>query len=364
MADKPSFDELKSRADEIYGIYAANFAGKPRATREVPMIEDLIARLTALVEETRTLMNGDRNPAVLSFLETAMDNLDRYRNEKGAIEEAQQNPHAIEGATLANRANRIFDTYRRHFAGKDRGTRDRMLLHEMVGELETIQAAMRDLISRGGTGARGDLETVAAQLQMYRDEVTNVARAQTVGTQEEVANRLAQLANNQFQLYQAHFAGKSRVSRRPALIERMIANLEEYQAEMRELAEAGFSSEMNRNNIGIIANNLEMYRTELIAIREARSQTAVSDLAGSLGGAANEMFELYRENFAGKERATRDLELMGTICDSLREIALQMREIADEISLDVNDKNLRIVEERWSTYESEYRNIEEAKGTA
>ena len=364
MADKPKFDDLKSKADEIYGIYAANFAGKPRATREMAMIDDLIARLTALIEETRTLMNGDRNPAVLAFLETAIDNLERYRNERTAIEQAKRDPHAVEGATLANRANRVFDVYQRHFAGQDRGTRDRMLLHEMVNELESVQRELRDLVNRGGTGARGDLETVAAQLQLYRDEVTNVARSQTVGTNEEIANRLAQLANAQFKLYADHFAGKSRTSRRPALLERMVANLEEYQAEMRELLESGFSSQMNRNNIGTIANNLEMYRNELIAIRDAREQTSVSDLAGALGGAANDVFNEYREHFAGKDRASRDLELMGKLCDQLREVALQMREIDAEIELEVNQKNLRIVEERWATYEVEFRNIRDAKGIA
>ena len=364
MADTPNFDSLKHSADEIYARYTANFAGKPRATRELGILEDLITQLDALIEQTKTLMNGDRDATIVDFLETATSNLERYHSERSAIREAKAQPHAVEGALLAARANRCFDVYGRHFAGQNRGTRDRMLLHEVVNELEDLRVQMRNLLDRGGDKIRGDLETVSQQLQMYRDEVTNIARAQTVGTQEEVANRLAELANAQFKLYQAHFAGKSRTTRRPALIERMIANLEEYQAEMNELAEDGFTSTMNRNNIGIIANNLEMYRNELKAIRDAREQTAVADLAGALGGAANEVFAAYQDNFAGKERATRDLDLMSTICDQLREIALQMREIGDEISIDSNDKNLHIVEERWATYEGEFRRIQEAKGIA
>lgn len=359
---KANFTDLKERADAIYASYAANFAGKPRATRDVALIETLISDLGAIVDEARTLMNGDRNPAMLSFIETASENLERYQNERTAIRDAQANPHTVATAGLANRANRTFDVYRRHFAGQDRGTRDRMLLHEMVGELEEIQRRMQNLVEQGADGARRDLETVTQQLGMYRDEVTNIARAQTVGTQEEVANRLAQLANAQFALYRNHFAGKSRVSRRPALLERIIANLEEYQAEMLELRDDGYASEMNRNNIRIVDQNLELYRKELTEIRNARTETAVSDLAGALGGAANDIFKTYGEQFAGKDRRTRDLDLLSVLCDQLREIALQMREIADEIDLETNNNNLHIVEERWSTYEDEYRRIAEAKG--
>lgn len=362
MAQKLNLDELKSRADDIYGTYSGNFAGKPRATRDLTMIEGLIKDLATLIEETRTMMNGDRNPAVLSFLETATDNLERYRNEREQIAEAQRNPFAVEGATLANRANRVFDMYRRHYAGKDRGTRDRMLLNEMVQDLEKTQAAMRDLVDRGAQGSRQDLETVSAQLRMYREEITNIAHAQTSGSEQDVAGRLATLANSQFSLYTDHFAGKGRTSRRPATLERMIANLEEYQAEMRELADDGFRSDANRSNMGIISRNLEMYRTELTEITKAQQSASPEDLAGILGGAANEVFEVYRREFAGKDRRTRDLALIGLMCDQLRDIALQMRKLAETHDLDVNNKNLLIVEERWGTYENEYKQIEQAQG--
>ena len=361
---KPTFAEIKDRADAIYTSYAANFAGKPRATRDLSLIDRLISDLHGVVEDARTLMNGDRNPAMLSFIETAAENLERYQDERTKIREAQRDPHTVFTATLANRANRVFDAYRRHFAGQDRGTRDRMLLHEMVGELEELQRRMRKLVEQGADGAQRDLDTITAQLEMYRDEVTNIARAQTVGTGEEIANRLAQLANAQFNTYRDHFAGKSRTSRRPELLERVASNLEEYQAEMRELEEGEFESEMNRNNMRIIDQNLELYRRELTEIRNARGEASVRDLAGVLGGAANDVFAEYAEHFAGKDRRTRDLDLMGVLCDRIREIALQMREIADNIELETNAANLAIVEERWTTYEEEYRKIAEAKGIA
>lgn len=361
---KPKLEDLQTQANEIYSNYSANFAGKPRATRDLSLLDNLVDQLDSLIENTRTLMNGNRNPAILSFLETASENLERYREEKTAIQRAKENPHAVEQATLANRANRVFEKYQRHFAGKDRGTRDRMLLHEMIGQLEGLLDGLNELVAQGSTTAKSDVDTIETQLDMYRKELTNVARAQTNGTPEDVSNRLAQLANGQFTLYTDHFAGKSRVSRRPGLLKRMIANLEEYQAEMRELIENGFTGQQNKNNIDIVGQNLDMYRKELAEIQKVRAETSVADLAGALGGAANDVFGMYRDEFAGKDRRGRDLELMGTMCDRLGEVALQMRDIADEIELEVNEKNLTIVEERWATYENEYRMIKEAKGIA
>ncbi len=361
---KPKLSDLQDRADSVYQTYASNFAGKPRPTRDLDLLEKLITDLDGVVDDARTLMNGDRNPAVLAFIETATENLDRYQNERGLITEAKKDPLGVQGALLAQRANRVFDAYRRHFAGKDRSTRDRMLLHEMVGELEGLEKRMQSLVEQGAANSRQDLQTVRQQLGLYRDEVTNIARAQTVGTQEDVANRLAQLANAQFALYRDHFAGKSRASRRPGLLARMISNLEEYQEEMRELRDNNFRSQMNDNNISTVQQNLELYRSELEEIRKVRKETAVRDLAGALGGAANDVFAEYGKEFAGKERRTRDLDLMSKLCDQLRDVALQMREIDDNIDLDINAKNLAIVEERWATYEDEYRRIAEAKGAA
>lgn len=358
---KPTLPDLKERADSVYQSYTANFAGKPRPTRDLDLLGRLIGDLRGVVDDARTLMNGDRNPAVLAFIETATENLARYENEREMITQAQRDPLTVEAARLASRANRIFDTYRRHFAGRDRSTRDRMLLHELTVELEELERRMKSLLEQGSQSTRADLDTVTQQLSLYRQEVTNIARAQTVGTPEEVGSRLAQLANAQFQLYRDHFAGKSRLSRRPGLLARMIANLEEYQEEMRELRDEGYRSDANDRNIDTIQQNLTLYRTELVEIEKARAEAPVRDLAGALGGAANDVFAEYREHFAGKERRTRDLNLMTKLCDQLRDISLQMRDIDDEIELDINASNLAIVEERWATYEEEYRRIEEAQ---
>ena len=361
---KKSLAELKEQADTIYQQYQDHFAGKPRATRDLGLISEMIAGLESVLTSCQTLMNGGRNPAVMSMSDTVRENLDRYRQEKKAIEELQRQPGSLDAANLADQANRTFDRYGRHFGGQDRGTRDIGLLEELIADLERIQGQMRSLASGGVDAASRDLQTVESQLQLYRQERANIEAARNNGTRDEIASRLASLANAQFGVYANHFAGKSRSTRRPELLERVVRNLENYRDAMRNLQESGYTSEPNRRNIGIVEDNLKVYRDEIGAIRAARAEASDEEIASWLGGAANEIFGEYAEKYAGKDRRSRDLDRLGVLCDQLAEIARQMREIGARADLEFNTKNLDIVRERWASYENEWRMIREARGIA
>lgn len=361
---KPTLSDIKSKAEGIYQRYDAGFAGKPRATRDLVQLDELIDDLEQLIEDARTLLNGSRNPGVIALIDTAKDNLESYRNERQSIVELKKNPTTVEAADVANRANRIFDVYGRHFAGEDRSTRDARLLDDMVESLQAIRARMEQLVERGADSTQKDLDVVNRELDMYREETNQIRAAYRSGTPNDRVNRLASLANSQFALYNAQFAGKGRTTRRPELLERMIANLEEYRGMMRQVQQSGFASTMNANNIRIVGENLEMYRKELEEVRDVRASTSPNDLAGMLGGAANELMAEYRENFAGQNRTTRDLDHLSNLCDGLWEIARQMEMLRGEPELDFNDKNLQIVHESWATYENEYKRIKEAQGIA
>jgi hypothetical protein len=70
---------------------------------------------------------------------------------------------------------------------------------------------------------------------------------------------------------------------------------------------------------------------------------------------------MYRENFAEHDRATRDLPLLGRMCDQLLEIAFQMREFERSTGHEMNGKNLEIVLQNLSLYDHEYVHIEKAR---
>lgn len=362
---KLNFKELKDRAEGIYQRYDAHFAGKSRATRDVSLLDGLIVELESLVETGKGLLNGSKDPALLSVLDMAKSNLDVYRTERGAIAEAQAaGPQAVESSRIITRANLVFGHYHRHFSGKERRTRDLHRMEEIVSELEDVRDMMASMLETYPEVLRPNLEVVKGNLEMYRAEKDRIAEARQTGTLAEQADTLAYLANEQFRIYREHFAGKSRHTRRPALLERLIAELTDVRTQMRGLKNRGLSSESNVRNIDVVTKNLDLYQGEIKEIRTARKNVTAEQYAGSLGAEANSLMDEYREHFAGQNRATRDLERMSRLCDGMREIALQMEALDHESPTEVNSRNLDIVLDTWTMYEGEYKRIEEEKAKA
>jgi hypothetical protein len=355
-----SLEELSREVDDLTRTYDALFAGKPRATRELNVLDEIIAGLEGARAALAELSDGATKLAEVD------DNLKLYNEERALIVQTQaQGEHVVTGAKLATWANFVFDEYHRHFAGKPRPTRDVERMKEMVAELDTIGSDMDDVLEAHPEmdSVKQDLAAVDANLKMYREELVRIAEGRVSGTRDEQASTFATAANDQFQIYAALFAGKSRLTRRPGLLERMIRNLELILNGMRELNSKGYRNEMNAKNIRIVQDNLKMYKDELTQVKTARGAEDADTLAGNLGGAANDLMEQYRQNFAGAARATRDLGMLSALCDGLYEIALQMRTLDEEHpGHEINGRNLNIVMDNLILYNAEYRRIEEAKG--
>ncbi len=362
--DRQKLEDLQQKVDAVSQRYDARFAGKARATRNLDELDEIISELKDLHTQGQGLMNGDNNE-LRQVLDNAKNNIDLYTEERAKIVEIKgQGPDVVEGAMLASWANFVFDEYHRHFSGRNRSTRDLGRMDEMIAELEGVQDDMKALLGRKELeGTRKDLEVVETNLKMYRDELQNILTARRQGTRDDRISNLATMANDQFSIYRNQFGGKGRTTRRPGLLERVIKNLEGILKDMRELNSKGTRSEVNTKNIMIVQENLNLYKGEVKAIKEARDNTTLEDFAGMLGGAANDAMAAYRENFAGQSRATRDLDLLSSLIDEMYEIALQMREVQDAAAdLDVNNRNIQIVLDNLIMYQTEYRRIQEAKG--
>lgn len=363
VVSKTSFKDLKQTAENIYKRYEAHFAGKPRATRDPELLDGLIDELEEVVDAAESALDDGRDPAIISLLEMAKNNLDTYREEREKVVEARSRGPGSEAASrLVTEANLTFGRYHRHFAGENRRTRDTGLLTEIILQLERIESEMESLIDGGGEDQlEADLETVRQNMETYRDEYRAIEEAQTSGEPDEQADVLAHLANQQFALYREHFAGRPRPTRRPGLLERMINQLKRIHKRMHQLREEGLQSEANGRNMETVSQNLDVYESELEAIREAKQSVSTEELAGTLGSEANEVMEEYRADFAGESRASRDLEQLSLICDRMCEIAYQMRAIQRDEPSEMNAKNYDIVLDSWTLYESEYRKVEEAQ---
>jgi len=361
MANR-TLETLERELTETTAKYDAEFAGQARATRDLDLLDQLIARLRSLIADLDKLpaSTGDKRSQVL---DQTKSQLALYENERRAIVEAKSGgTEAVEFARLAALANFVFARYQRHFAGQSRSTRDLGLLKEMVEELRTIRQRMSVILSlKANTSYQADADLVSKVIDQYAEEVKQIERAQSEGSLEERASRLAELANAQFAIYDKHFVEKSRITRRPALLQRVVENLRRVRSMMRELKLTGSTADNNRNNIGIVEQALKHDEQELTEIRKARQAVPLSDIMGMLGGAANDVFEEYRQKFAGKDRRSVDLATMSLLCDQLGEIARQMADMARTEKNDMNERNLDIVIERLSAYEEEWRAIRDAQ---
>ncbi len=356
-----STEALQTEFDDILNTYAARFAGHSRVTRDVGEIEELVRRTKDVVAKLSALPSRDAKGEEL--LTSAKDSLATYEVEAVEIKKAKASgPDLEEFARLGTAANFVFARYRRHFAGHSRNTRDLGLLAEMVEDLGKIQARMQQIIGKnpGVSGIKDDLELVSNNIELYKKERGEINDARGSGTVDQQADTLAEVANAQFKVYQDHFASKSRATRRPQLLQRVISNLETTKDRMESLRKAGHRSDVNARNIEIIDTNLKLYKTELAEIKKARASVKLADLMGALGGAANEIMEEYRANYAGKARKGRDLDLLSKLCDQLGELARQMTDLGRAEVQEFNLKNLQIVTDNLVMLENEFDEIKKA----
>ncbi len=358
-------ETLGKELEQIDQDYSAEFAGQSRLTRDLGSLDRLIARTQSVIERVEKLPAAARGPDLVQMLDAAKENVNLYSTERAAIARAQAVGPVFEQFSVeAASANFVFARYGRHFAGKDRSTRDVALLGELVEDLRQIDKRMSQIIAedRSGTGDfERDRETVRQSLAQYQKEIELVEKTQTSGTPEERASILAALANNQFGVYQQHFAGEPRVSRRPALLMRVVSSLKKIKDAMTTLREGGLDVEFNAKNITIVAERLSVYESELTEIRKIRQSTPMTDLMGELGGAANKLFDEYRAHFDGKPRGQADEVKLGIICDKLGEIRRQMTEMSFAEDNEMNRRNLEIVSQQLGMFEGEFEAVVRAK---
>jgi hypothetical protein len=359
-------ETLGQEIDRISALYESSFAGQSRATRDLDELDMLIKRVQDVIAKVTQIPSAAQGPELARVREIAQANLKIYETEKTAIKDAKAaGPDFEDFARLANTANFVFARYYRHFAGKDRVTRDVGLLAEMVEDLKHLRQRMVAMAAKNPAAAfKKDVDLVASTLEMYQSEIREITKAQTMGTQDEQASALASLANSQFAIYRSHFASKSRVTRRPALLQRVVDNLRRTRERMTDLRKGGLEVDYNAKNIEIVEQNLATYETEMVEIRKARQGTKMDDIMGMLGSAANELFEEYRKGFAGKDRTSVSLDQLSLICDQLGEIAGQMTDLSRAETNDMNERNLEIVMDQLSMFEREFEAIVEAQKNA
>lgn len=354
-----TIDTLRADMARIHGRYSAYFAGQPRISRDPTLLDKMLEELGGLGRQAEALSG----PSRAVFGEELGERRGLYEREAAAIREAQaEGPDAFLANHLSSWTDFTIARYRRHFAGKNRATRDLGLLTEIHDELDELDGETTALAQRyRGNGLERARERVQSFLTLCAEERKKIAEARLNGGLQDQADALAGVANEQFRLYRAHFAGKSRLSRRPALLARMVSTLADLRERMEMLQQQGLHSEHNDRNLEIVKERQAAYTDELAQVRQAKQQAGLSDLVRGLGEAANGCFEQYRTHFAGKDRQDRDLGLLVDICDALYDLGRQMEELDRVRAEPQNEDNLHVVMDQLRLYEREYALIEEAK---
>jgi hypothetical protein len=265
--------------------------------------------------------------------------------------------------------NCLIGSYNRHFAGKPRATRDLRLLEELIGQLRHLQQQVETLpdsemteFSNHVSQLRSHIKT---QLGQFESEKIGITEAYQQATFAQRFGYLGDRINQQFAIYREHFAGQPRLSRRPQLLQRAIANLQEIHKQLSDPIFDALENQGDRaTNIQLVAENLESLQRELKMIELEHEANSLSDRVASLGAAANAIIQEYNRDYAGKDRRNCDLIRLGWLCDMLREIAQQMAEISSLVTSEANSKNWEIVQQCRLVYEQEYAQIEAAKTSA
>jgi hypothetical protein len=359
-------ENLGKELEQIDREYTSDFAGHSRLTRDVAQMDRMIKRTASIVDQVDRIPAAAQGADLARVRDAATESLRMYKAEREAIVKAQAVGPTFEQFSMeATSANFVFARYLRHFAGKDRSTRDVALLGEMVEDLRQIDKRMTTVLeeSKKAGEFERDRQVVRDSLAQYQKEIELIEEAQKSGTPDDQASVLATLANNQFAVYQGHFAGEARVSRRPALLMRVVATLKKVRERMVALRDGGLQIEFNDKNIGIVEDRLKTYDAELAEIRKVRQATPMTEIMGELGGAANKLFDEYRGNFADKARNLADMPRLASICDKLGEIRRQMVDMSFAEDSEMNQKNLDIVTEQLVMFEGEFEAVARAQTT-
>ncbi|MCB9678767.1 MAG: hypothetical protein H6737_26930 [Alphaproteobacteria bacterium] len=348
--------QFGAQIDDIHTRYRARFAGFPRITRDPDELEEILSEAAKLESDSSTAMDADEKARLA-------ENRSLYERELQGIRDARaQGPAALVAHRLATWANFVQARYARYFAGQTRRTRDLGILAEMIEDSDRLVSEMEALASRANTpDLQQALETTRNNLAIYRVERDRIREDRKKVFGADRGTLFANLANDQFNRYRLHFANKGRISRSPRLLEHINDALNEIYQGMQALLDDGFNTEVHKKNMQLVKNNLDVYRDEIPKVRTMRIESPLNERVGALGGAANEVFAEYRSHFAGQNRKTRDLTLLGNLIEQLFQIGKQMDEIDRAHDNDMNAKNLGLVMDMLYLYHREHNLVQQEK---
>lgn len=358
---KATLDSIKAQSDKLHNRWNREFAGKPRHTRNLPDLEKILEKAATLVKKAKGIP-GEKGDALEKVV---AERWQLYRTERDAIAEAQfERPEIAEIHGLGQTIDRALAVWRRHYAGRDRRTRDLPRLEDLIAILSTAIPRLEALKDHPEVN-KDSLVSLRGQLEVLKDEKNEIDKLRKAADPSTRAMTLVAEAQSALDQFRVHFARQARACCSPHRLKRLIATLERVSAELPALApDEPTAREQHDKNLGVLAAHLATWRQELPQIELARATVPPRDLTNQLGALANHLFQVYQRDFAGKPRSTRNLQLLSEINDRLAELLDMMSEHDAATAEPINRKNVPVVDERLRRYEAEWIEIAKAKTEA
>jgi hypothetical protein len=164
---------------------------------------------------------------------------------------------------------------------------------------------------------------VREKIQLYEEQLAVVERIQAAAPPAEAANLISVLANEQFSLYQVHFAHRSRLTRRPALLARMIQTLTGLRTRLASLP----SSFHAGKNAEMLESRIRAWQAELAEIRVLRQTRTEKSLFGEM---ALDAERLLTAHTSAAKVGSGDWSRLGELCDELGELRRAMIELRQD----------------------------------
>lgn len=347
---------LWERLEDAYAHYALHFAGQPRLTRDLDILDNLIET----TERTERELNADKKPPSgerEELIELARERLIVYREERAAIAamQAQFGAAGRAAATVAARMHAVQHQYVRHFAGKDRYSRDMGLLNEMIADCRVLDKAMQDICRDQPDTFMTQERVLAAQyLEMFERERREVGQSRDSGTLQEQGYYLGAAANELMTSFETLVVGLNRMVCRPGLVERLVNELQDIRDRMASIEALGLHADFHLETLRSVDETLSAWREEHDNILRVRAGIKPDDMIEALVGLADYYLEEYNDQFAEVERGNLDLTALGDLCDCMDEVERQLTDIVSMHSDRESERNLQLIRDALAMLLNEY----------
>ncbi len=363
MAKKATSASVKRRSEQLHRQYAQGFANQSRHDRDPVRMERMVAKARQVLAKARKL----RGEAGREVEELARQRLALYVQEQQAIAQARlQSDELREVGELGSRANRLMGAFRRGYVGLPRVTRDVEQLEGLVGELEAVRERLRAILAlEKKLEVTASLDAVDRQIEALAEEVRAIGEARAGLSIEASSTALGGRANEQLRRWQEQVAGLPRVTVRPAKAAGILDGLRRVLAEITDpMFDALDDRAEHDARRDAITEQLPALGAEAVAIDQAVADAPHTPRSQALAHAANAVFQIYAEEFAGKARKDVSLARLSQLGERLYELEGQLGALEARQSDPDRRRSLNIIRQQLATYDREHLEILNAKAKA